>query len=126
MDRFHDSFHNNHPGFDYLVTDKMKQIYVIFIIKTNVSTVKRLFLFGVYIFTNGTHHTNYYSRCRIKKLNSRTEPVINITDLKNEAKLLRAEIIEIRMEIAELKEILLLREQEIRSKQRGKTERKFI
>lgn len=61
-----------------------------------------------------------------EKLNTRTEPVINITDLKNEAKLLRAEIIEIRMEIAELKEILLLREQEIRSKQRGKTERKFI
>lgn len=60
------------------------------------------------------------------KLNTRTEPVINITDLKNEGKLLRAEIIEIRMEIAELKEILLLREQEIRSKQRGKTERKFI
>lgn len=61
-----------------------------------------------------------------EKLNTRKEPVINITDLKNEAKLLRAEIIEIRMEIAELKEILLLREQEIRSKQRGKTERKFI
>lgn len=61
-----------------------------------------------------------------EKLNTRTEPVINITDLQNEAKLLRAEIIEIRMEIAELKEILLLREQEIRSKQRGKTERKFI
>lgn len=61
-----------------------------------------------------------------EKLNTRKEPVINITDLKNEAKLLRVEIIEIRMEIAELKEILLLREQEIRSKQRGKTERKFI
>lgn len=61
-----------------------------------------------------------------EKLNTKTEPVINITDLKNEAKRLRAEIIEIRMEIAEIKEILLLREQEIRSKQRGKTERKFI
>lgn len=61
-----------------------------------------------------------------EKLNKKTEPVINITDLKNEAKRLRAEIIEIRMEIAEIKEVLLLREQEIRSKQRGKTERKFI
>lgn len=60
------------------------------------------------------------------KLNIKAEPVINITDLENEAKLLRAEIIEIRMEIAKIKEVLLLREQEIRSKQRGKTERKFI
>lgn len=73
-------------------------------------------------------HTSYKILFKMpkEKLNTRTEPVINITDLKNEAKLLRAEIIEIRMEIAELKEILLLREQEIRSKQRGKTERKFI
>lgn len=81
-------------------------------------------------------HCSHFYRCHtsykivykmpIEKLNTKTEPVINITDLKNEAKRLRAEIIEIRMEIAEIKEILLLREQEIRSKQRGKTERKFI
>lgn len=39
--------------------------------------------------------------------NSKTEPVINFTELKNEELVLRAETIEIRMEIAKLKEILL-------------------